>query len=172
MANYDLTTAATSGVSTTTLNDAFPSARRPLYVIQKIVDINKLITDGVVNSAFATGDTLQIMDVPAKTVIVGAGAEVLAAFTTGTVLNIGLDADTNDDNIVDGQSATAVGFLAAGTNGTLTAGTGNARVATADTVKVTMTAAAVAAGKLSVYLVAADISDFSLADEVDRDQLA
>lgn len=169
MANYDLTTKATAGINTDQLNDVYPDVRRPLYMIQKVVDVADLISRGIVATSLATNDTLIVMDVPAKTMIVSAGAEVLTAFNTNTTINIGLDSDSGDDNIVDEAAADAVGFLAAGTNGSVSL---NARVTTADTVKVTVAGATVTRGKLRVYLLAADISDFSSADEVDRDQLA
>lgn len=169
MANYDLTSKATAGINTEQLNDVYPDVRRPLYMIQKVVDVADLISRGIVTTSLATNDTLIVMDVPAKTMVLAAGAEVLTAFNTNTTLNIGFDSDSGDDNIVDGISGASTGFLAAGTNGSISLA---ARVATADTIKVTVSGATVTRGKLRVYLLAADISDFSSADEVDRDQLA
>jgi hypothetical protein len=171
MATYDLTLGSTQSTEAANSIAALPAKRRSAYMVEATLDISKIDSYTCVN-----GDIFQVLEIPANTFIVAAGAEVLTAFD-GTSPTVDIDFAEGDD-IVDGGDVTATGYLAAGTNGgaNLTSQTTFTQlVATTDTIDVKLIAASadVTAGKLRVYAVVVDLDGIAdLADEVDRDQLA
>jgi len=150
---------------------ALPDVRNQAYMVEAILDISKISNYTCVN-----GDIFQVLEIPAGTFIVAAGAQVLTAFN-GTTPTVDIDFAEGDD-IVDGGDVTATGYLAAGTNGgaNLTSqATFTQLITTTDTIDVKLIAASadVTVGKLRVYAVVVDMNSVtSSADEVDRDQLA
>ena len=171
MATYDLTLGSTSSSTAADSIAALPAKRRSAYMVEAILDISKIDNYTCVN-----GDVFQVLEIPANTFIVAAGAEVLTAFD-GTTPTVDIDFAGGDD-IVDGGDVTATGYLAAGTNGgaNLTSqATFTQLVTTTDTIDVTLAAASadVTSGKLRVYAIVVDLDGvLESADEVDRDQLA
>lgn len=171
MATYDLTLGSTRSSTAANSIASLPDVRREAYMVEAILDISKIANYTCVN-----GDIFQVLEVPAGSFIVSAGAQVLTAFN-GTTPTVDIDFAAGDD-IVDGASVTSTGYLAAGTNG----GANNTAqttftqlVTTTDTidVKLICSAANVTSGVLRVYAVLVDLSSVgSTADEVDRDQLA
>ena len=171
MATFDLTLGSTKKGSAADSIASLPDVRNQAYMVEAVLDISKIANYTCVN-----GDVFQLLEIPAGTFIVSAGAEVLTVFD-GTTPTVDIDFGAGDD-IVDGASVTSTGYLAAGTNG----GANNTAqttftqlVTTADTIDVKLICAAanVTKGVLRVYAVLVDLNSVaSSADEVDRDQLA
>ena len=178
MATFDLTAKTTTGVSADS-NTNFPASVNPgAYVIEKELDVAKLVADGTFSNV-TSGDVFQLLEVPANTIVVTAGANVTTAFTGGSAA-ADIDFGGGDD-IVDGGDLTSTGYLAAGSNGqaniinTGAANTFTALQTSADTIDVTISATDTncVSGVLRVYAVCLDISSQQTGrDEVDRDLLA
>ena len=175
MATYDLTAKSTTGVSADS-NTNFPASVNPsAYVLEKELDIAQLVADGTFSNV-TSGDVFQLLEVPANTIVVTAGANVTTAFTGGSAA---ADIDfAGGDDIVDGGDLTSTGYLAAGTNGqaniinTGAANTFTALQSSADTIDVTISATDTncVSGVLRLYAVCLDISSQQTGrTEVDRD---
>ena len=173
MATYNLTNGTVSGGGNVT-SGTYPDVRNSAYMIEATLDIPKLISAGAFTAA-GNNDVFELLTVPANTLVVAAGAEVISAFN-GTTPTVDIDFAAGDD-IVDGGDVTATGFLAAGANGTVI-GTSSPNytqfVTTADTIDVKLAVTgSTTTGKLRVFAVAVDCNSIQkLTDEVDRDQLA
>jgi len=176
MATFDMTSSATAGVNSNSI--AVLQANRngtAMRMVEAILDISK-ITD----YSCTDGDIFQLLEIPAGTLVLFAGAEVLTAFD-GTSPTVDIDFAAGDD-IIDGGDVSSAGFLAEGTNGQANdVTTGAASLFTqfqsaTDTIDVKLIAgsADVTVGKLRVYACVIDCNGEhkQLADEVDRDQLA
>ena len=170
MATFDMTAKATAGVGADIT--AVPTVvGHPVRTIEAILDIDAMIAAG---ATIADGDVFQLLEIPAESVVLCAGAEVMKQFTGSCVADIDF---AGGDDIVDGDSlAVAAGtYLTAGSNGqTNIVSTGAANligetipadanttpvtVTAADTIDVTISGAAAATGRLRVYAVIADIS--------------
>ena len=175
MATYDLTAKSTTGVSADS-NTNFPASVNPgAYVIEKELDIAQLVSDGTFSNV-TSGDVFQLLEVPANTIVVTAGANVTTAFTGGSAA---ADIDfAGGDDIVDGGDLTSTGYLAAGSNGqaniinTGAANTFTALQTSADTIDVTISATDTncVSGVLRLYAVCLDISSQQTGrTEVSRD---
>ena len=176
MATFDLTSKDTTGVFSDSIV-AMPSSKNTNVMrnIEAYLDIDALVAAG---GSFADGDIFQVLEIPANTLVLNAGAEVMKAFTSSCTLD--LDFDGGDD-IVDGADITSTGFCAAGTNGQTNTVVGSAAstytqfVTTTDTIDAKIAGAAPATGRLRVYATVIDLAGHGLddkPDEVDRDQLA
>lgn len=127
----------------------------------------------------ANGDIFQLLEIPANTMVLFAGAEVETAFN-GSSPTVDIDFAAGDD-IVDGGDVSAAGFLASGTNGqAMTVGTGAAstftqHVTTTDTIDVKLIAASadVTSGILRVVACCIDTGPRGRVapTEVSRDQV-
>jgi hypothetical protein len=173
MATYNLTNGSVGGFAKQ-VTTAYPDVRNQAYMIEAVLDIPQLIKSGAIATA-ETGDIFELLTVPAGSLVVAAGAQVLTAFN-GTTPLVDIDFAAGDD-IVDGQSVATTGYLAAGTNGTVIGTNSPAYtqfVTTADTIDVKLAVTgSVTAGKLRVFAVVVDCNSIQGAtDEVDRDQLA
>lgn len=173
MATYNLTNGTVIGGGKVTAG-TYPDVRNQAYLVEAVLDIDRLVAAGAFTAA-ATGDIFELLTIPAGTLVVSAGAEVLKVFN-GTTPTVDIDFAGGDD-IVDGASVGSAGYLAAGTNGTIIGTDSPAYVqfvTTADTIDVTLTVTgSVTAGKLRVFAVVVDCNGVQKAtDEVDRDQLA
>lgn len=171
MATFDLTAGSTTSSEAANSIAALPESRRPAYLVEAILDISK-----IENYSCTDGDVFQVLEIPANTIVMAAGAEVLTAFD-GTTPTVDIDFAEGDD-IVDAGDVTSTGYLAAGTNGTAV-GTATANftqfVTTTDTIDVVLAAgsADVTEGVLRVFAVVIDVDGVAeTAAEVDRDQLA
>jgi hypothetical protein len=176
MATYDLTSSSTTGVEANSIA-AMPSAKNTNVMrnIEAYLDIDALVAAG---GSYSAGDVFQVLEIPANTLVLNAGAEVMSAFTSSCTLD--LDFGGGDD-IVDGADITSTGFCAAGTNGQTNTIVGSAAstytqfITTTDTIDATIAGAAPATGRLRVYATVIDLAGHGLddkPDEVDRDQLA
>jgi len=163
MATFDMTSVDTAGVGANVL--AVPTVvGNNVRTIEAILDIDAMITAG---ATIANGDIFQLLEIPAESVIVAAGAEIMKSFTASCTCNIDFGAG---DDIVDGAAldAAAGTYLVKGSNGEANiVNTGAAStfaaealavVGAADTIDVVIAGAAAATGRLRVYAVVADIS--------------
>ena len=173
MATFDMTSSATAGVNSNSIA-ALPASRdgMNMRMVEAILDIEKITDYSCTN-----GDIFQLLEIPANTMVLFAGAEVLKAFN-GTSPTVDIDFAAGDD-IVDGGDVTSTGFLASGTNGSAMTTSGTLtfvqhQTAT-DTIDVKLIAASadVTEGRLRVIACVADTNGAQeLATEVTRDALA
>ena len=144
MATYDLTAAGgTTGHSA--------NGRTP-YMIENTIDISRINSD----SGTADGDIIRVLDIPAETLIMEAGVEVVTALSSSATIDLGITGG-DPDRYVDGDT-NATGFS------TLT-NTARVIVASADTLDAKIAGAASSAGKIRVFAVLCDVSGI---DETDR----
>lgn len=166
MATFDMTSSATGGVNADSIA-AHNSSEKIAYSMEAVLDIASITGYSCTN-----GDIFQLLEIPANSVILSAGCEVLTAFDgTSPTIDVGTNAG---DTIIDGGNAASAGYPAKGTNGAVL-GTFSALVTTADTIDVKLIASSndVTSGKLRVWAVVADIADKSAAaTSAARDALA
>ena len=143
MANYNVT-----GAGGTT---GHPANGRTPYLVENTVDISAINGD----SGAAQNDVLRVIDVPAETLVLHAGMEILTQLSNSVTVDLGTGDDV--DNFVDGDT-NATGFS------TLT-NTARVIVASADTLDAKIAGAASSAGKIRVFAVLCDVSGI---DETDR----
>ena len=176
MATYDMTSSDTTGVSSNSIA-ALPSqtGMGAMRMVQAYLDIDALVADGY---SGADGDIFQLLEIPAGTLVLFAGAEVEKAFTGSCTLDMDFAAG---DDIIDGADITSTGYCAEGSNGQANdVTTGAASLFTqfqssADTIDCLIAGAAPATGRLRAYACVIDCNDAGAsgkADTVDRDQLA
>jgi len=176
MATFDLTSKDTTGVSSDSIA-AMPSSKNTHVMrnIEAYLDIDALVAAG---GSFSDGDVFQVLEIPANTLVLNAGAEVMKAFTSSCTLDMDFAAG---DDIIDGADITSTGFCAAGTNGQTNTVVGSAAstytqfVTSTDTIDAKIAGAAPATGRLRMYATVIDLAGHGLddkPDEVDRDQLA
>jgi hypothetical protein len=172
MATFDMTASSTAGVNSDSIA-VLPASRdgMDMRMVEAILDISKITDYSCTN-----GDIFQLLEIPANTFVLFAGAEVLTAFD-GTSPTVDIDFAAGDD-IIDGGDVSSAGFLAEGTNGqandvvTGAASTFTQFVTTTDTIDVKLIASSadVTTGKLRVYACVVDVNGAQeLAAEVARD---
>ena len=129
-----------------------PSNGRTPYLVENTIDVS------AVNSSSGTsnGDILQALDIPAETLIMEAGTEVITALSSSATMDLGITGG-DVDRYVDGDT-NATGY------GTLTA-TARTVVASADTLDILTGGADSSAGKVRVWAVLCDVSGI---DETDH----
>ena len=163
MATFDMTSIDTAGVGANVI--AVPTnVGNTVRTIEAILDIDAMITAG---ATIANGDIFQLLEIPAESVVVAAGAEIMKSFTASCTCNVDFG---GGDDIIDGAAldAAAGTYLAKGSNGEANiVNTGAAStfaaealavVGAADTIDVVIAGAAAATGRLRVYAVVADVS--------------
>ena len=143
MATYDV-----SGVGGTT---GHPSNGRTPYLVENTIDVSAINVD----SGAAQNDVLRVMDIPAETVIMEAGIEVLTALSSSVTLDLGITG--GDVDIYADGDTNATGYS------TLTA-TARHVAASADTLDVLVLSAASSAGKIRVWAIMCDVSGISETD--------
>ena len=144
MATYNVTAAGgTTG---------HPANGRTPYLVENTTDVSAVNGD----SGTADGDILQCLDIPAETLIMEAGVEVITALSSSATIDLGITGG-DPDRYVDGDT-NATGFS------TLT-NTARVIVASADTLDAKIAGAASSAGKIRVFAVLCDVSGI---DETDR----
>ena len=146
MATYNVT-----GVGGTT---GHPSNGRTPYLVENTIDVSAVNGD----SGSAQNDVLKCIDVPAETLIMTAGVEVLTACSSSVVIDIGVTGSTagfsDPDAFVDAYDATGAAYAprdVADAAPMLT-------IKTADTIDALMAGGASSAGKIRVWAVLCDIS--------------
>ena len=163
MATYDMTSIDTAGVGANVL--AVPTVvGNSVRTIEAILDIDAMVTAGY---SGADGDIFQLLEIPAESVMLAGGAEIMKSFTASCTCNVDFG---GGDDIIDGAAldAAAGTYLVKGSNGeanivntgaaSLYAAEALALVGAADTIDVVIAGAAPATGRLRVYAVIADIS--------------
>ena len=171
-----MTSSSTTGVSSNSIA-ALPSqtGMGAMRMMQAYLDIDALVAEGY---SGANGDIFQLLEIPAGTLVLFAGAEVEKAFTSSCTLDMDFAAG---HDIIDGADITSTGFCAEGSNGqsndvtTGAASTFTQFVSSTDTIDCLIAGAAPATGRLRVYACVIDCNDVGAAgkaDTVDRDQLA
>ena len=163
MATFDMTSVDTAGVGANVL--AVPTVvGNVVRTIEAILDIDAMIAAG---ATIADGDIFQLLEIPAESVVVAAGAEIMKSFTGSCTCNIDF---AGGDDIIDGAAldAAAGTYLVKGSNGEANivntgaastfAAAALACVGAADTIDVVVAGAAAATGRLRVYAVIADVS--------------
>ena len=123
MATFDMTSSATGGVNADSIA-AHNSSEKIAYSMEAVLDIASITGYSCTN-----GDIFQLLEIPANSVILSAGCEVLTAFDgTSPTIDVGTNAG---DTIIDGGDAATAGYPAKGTNGAVL-GTFSALVTTAN----------------------------------------
>jgi hypothetical protein len=163
MATFDMTSVDTAGVGANVL--AVPTVvGNTVRTVEAILDIDAMIAAG---ATIADGDIFQLLEIPAESVVVAAGAEIMKSFTGSCTCNIDF---AGGDDIIDGAAldAAAGTYLVKGSNGEANivntgaastfAAAALACVGAADTIDVVVAGAAAATGRLRVYAVIADVS--------------
>jgi hypothetical protein len=153
MATYDVT-----GVGGTT---GHPSNGRTPYMVENTINIAAINGD----SGTAQNDVIRCIDVPAETVVLHAGLEVLTACSGSVVIDIGITGSSagfsDPDAFVDAYDATGAAYAprdVADAAPVLT-------TKVADTLDVLVLSAASSAGKIRVFALLCDVSGI---DETDR----
>ena len=143
MATYDLTAAGgTTG---------HPANGRTPYLVENTIDF----------SAFdpAADDIVQCLDIPAESMVINAGLEVLTVSPSGVTLDLGDGGDV--DRFVDGHDSTATGFAA----NVINASNIGHVYGSADTIDIKVIGAQDTSAKVRVFAVVCDISGV---DETDH----
>ena len=134
MATFSKVTGGTAG---------HPSTRRKPYFVENTIDFDVFNPEA--------NDVVQALNVPAETLVINAGLEVLTALSGSVTLDLGDGDDV--DRYVDGDT-NAVGHAATVAHASHS---GNVYAA-ADTIDVTVLGATAAVGKVRVYAVMCDVS--------------
>jgi hypothetical protein len=162
-------------IVTTALQAATGNSQRGrnAYMVETTIDFANHTVDP------SAGDVVQAITVPAGSMILAAGLEVVTALTLDNDadddVTIDLGTDTEADKYVDGFDADAA---TAGTYAAADATAAGPEVhGTANTLDMTFAATSadgISAGKIRVFAIMLDISEQgdTSADEVDRDTLA
>ena len=129
-----------------------PSNGRTPYLVENTIDVSAVNSD----SGAAQNDVLQAMDIPAETVIMEAGIEVITACSSSVTLDLGITG--GDVDIYTDGDTNATGYS------TLTA-TARHVAAAADTLDVLVLSAASSAGKIRVWAIMCDVSGINESDQ-------
>ena len=134
---------------------------RTPYLVENRIDISAINGD----SGTAQNDVIRCIDVPAETVILHAGVEVLTACSSSVVIDIGVTGSSagfsDPDAFVDAYDATGASYAprdVADAAPVLTC-------KVADTIDALMAGADSTAGKIRVFAILCDVSGV---DETDR----
>jgi len=176
MATFDMTAKSTTGVSSDSIavNQGDRGGQK-MRMVEAVLDFDALTADSY---SCTNGDIFQLLEIPANTFVLFAGAEVLKA-CDGSSPTVDIDFAAGDD-IIDGGDVTSTGILAEGTNGqsndVITGADSlfECFVTSTDTIDVKLIAASadVTEGKLRVYACCIDCNGWAEdTTEVDRDQL-
>ena len=130
-----------------------PANGRTPYLVENTIDMS---TSGFQPAA---NDIVQALDIPAESIVMNAGIEVLTASPSGVTLDMG-DGDTVDI-YVDGLDSTSTGYSAVHQD---VLSTGKI-YASADTIDIKVLGAQDTTGKVRAWAVVCDISGI---DETDR----
>ena len=122
-----------------------PSNGRVPYLVGNTIDLSAIRGD----TGPDNGDVLQVLDIPAETLIMEAGIEVITALSSSATMDLGITGG-DVDIYVDGDT-NATGY------GTLTA-TARHVAASADTLDILIGGADSSAGKIRVWAVMCDVS--------------
>jgi len=128
-----------------------PSNGRTPYLVENTIDVSAINS----SSGTANGDVVNALDIPAETLIMEAGIEVITALSSSATMDLGITGG-DVDRYVDGDT-NATGYA------TLTA-TARVVVASADTLDILTGGADSSAGKVRVWAVLCDVSGIDESD--------
>ena len=148
MATYDVTGPGNAGATPS----RFSAGVRTPYLVENTIDVSQINSD----AGTATNDVIQVLDIPAQTLIMHAGIEVITALSSSVTMDLGITGG-DVDTFVDGD-ANATGYSV------LTA-TARPVIASADTLDILCLSAVSSAGKLRVFAILCDVSGV---EETDR----
>lgn len=140
------------------------------YVVETTLNFATATTTK--GSALAATDVLEVLDIPAETLIMNAGYEVTAAITGDVTVDLGVTG-IDADNFIDG--ATLSGSSTVGAYAQAPAAYQPIVIgASADTLDllIATSTTAISAGTIRVWAVLCDINARPAAASVDREQLA
>jgi hypothetical protein len=139
------------------------------YVIEATLNFATAATTK--GSALAATDVIEVLDIPAESVVLSAGYEVTAAITGDVTVDVGVTG-IDADNFIDG--ATLAAATAVGTYAQQAAAFQPIILQSADTLDVLIATSttAISAGSIRVWAVVCSVADRVGPAEVDRDQLA
>jgi hypothetical protein len=139
------------------------------YVIEATLNFATATTTK--GSALAATDVIEVLDIPAESVILSAGYEVTAAITGDVTVDVGVTG-IDADNFIDG--ATLAAATAVGTYAQQAAAFQPIILQSADTLDVLIASSttAISAGSIRVWAVVCSVADRVGPADVDRDQLA
>ena len=142
-----------------------PSIKRVPYLVENTIDISQVNED----AGTAQDDVLQCLSVPAETLVMAAGVEVLTACSSSVVIDIGTTGSSagflDPDAFVDAYDATSASYAPRDVANAAPMIT----CKVADTIDALMAGAASSVGKIRVWAVLCDISGV---DETDRNTTA
>mgnify|MGYP003137774996 CR=1 FL=1 len=130
-----------------------PANGRTPYLVENTIDMS---TSGFQPAA---DDIVQALDIPAESIVLNAGLEVLTASPSGVTLDLGDAGDV--DKYVDGHDSTSTGYAANVVNAS---NVGHV-YGSADTIDIKVLGAQDTSGKVRVWAVVCDISGI---DETDH----
>ena len=145
MATFDVT-----GKGGTTRH---PANGRTPYLVENTIDFS------VSGFQPAANDIVQALDIPAESMVINAGLEVLTVSPSGVTLDLGDGGDV--DRFVDGHDSTATGFAA----NVINASNIGHVYGSADTIDIKVIGAQDTSAKVRVFAVVCDISGV---DETDH----
>ena len=128
-----------------------PANKRTPYLVEGVVDFSL--------STIADGDVIQVINVPAETLILAAGMEVLTAVAGMTTPSFDLGYGTDQDEWASNVDVTATGYATPVGNGT--AAHVAVLITTADTIDIDTTdtsSGTATSGKIRVWAVLQDVS--------------
>ena len=128
-----------------------PSNGRTPYLVENTIDFTPFDP--------AANDIVQAIDIPAESIVLNAGLEVLTASPSSVTLDLGDAGDV--DKYVDGYDSTSTGYAAAVINAS---NVGHV-YGSADTIDIKVLGAQDTSSKIRVFAVMCDISGV---DETDR----
>jgi hypothetical protein len=123
-----------------------PSNGRIPYLVENTIDLSQLRSD----TGPDNGDVLQIFDIPAETLIMEAGIEVITALSSSATMSLGITG--GDVDIYVSGANNAAGYKA------LTNTARHIVNTTADTLDIVIGGADSSAGKIRVFAVLCDVS--------------
>ena len=157
MATYNVTGAGGTAGHPSKLS----SGIRTPYLLENTIDISAINGD----SGTAQDDVIRCIDVPAETVILHAGVEVLTACSSSVVIDIGTTGNSagflDPDAFVDAYDATGATYAPRDVADAAPVVT----CKVADTIDALMAGADSTAGKIRVFAILCDVSGI---DETDR----
>ena len=130
-----------------------PANGRTPYLVENTIDFS------VSGFQPAANDIVQALDIPAESMVINAGLEVLTVSPSGVTLDLGDGGDV--DRFVDGHDSTATGFAA----NVINASNIGHVYGSADTIDIKVIGAQDTSAKVRVFAVVCDVSGI---DETDR----
>jgi|TARA_R110000772_G_scaffold28040_2_gene70967 hypothetical protein len=128
-----------------------PSNGRVPYLVENTIDLSQLRAGTGPDNA----DVLQVLDIPAETLIMEAGIEVITALSSSATMDMGITGGDVDIYVDGDGNATGYGALTA---------TARHIAASADTLDILIGGADSSAGKIRVFAVMCDVSGSSETD--------